>query len=163
MAPALERSEGTFAPSPRFLHAGLSNVEHLPQEAPMLSAHTLLLSTMVVCACAPSAITTTHQPVPQPGSIVRYATLGDSTQLQRASVVSIDASRLVAVRDKPVASGRWMVDSVPCDSIAGFQVRIGDQWALAAVPGPALPPAPAPVSLAPADLILVPVARAPDR
>jgi hypothetical protein len=42
-------------------------------------------------------------------------------------------------------------------------VRIGDQWALAAVPGPALPPAPAPVSLAPADLILVPVARAPDR
>lgn len=128
----------------------------------MRSAHSLLVSAMVACACAPSAMVTTSQPVPQPGNVIRYATLGDGTQLQRASVVSIDASRLVAVRDTPVPSGHWTVDSVPCDSIAVLQVRIGDQWTLAAVPEPVLPPAPAAMTLAPADLILAPFARVPE-
>jgi hypothetical protein len=80
----------------------------------------------LVTACAPAHVVSTPVPVAAAGDRIRYAGRSDSTAFITGRLISIDADSLVferfVARDP---AGSWVMGSVPTDSIARLQVRVG--------------------------------------
>jgi hypothetical protein len=83
-----------------------------------------LAAAAVVAACAPTHVVSTPAPAPVPGDRIRYAERSDTTRFLVASLVGVDAERLV-FRRYVADSGGTITGSVPTDSVAGLQVRVG--------------------------------------
>ena len=83
------------------------------------------LALTLVAACGPHVVTT-PAPAPISGSRIRYAERRDSTELVSARLVSLDADSLVFERFVPSDfGGKWVAGSLPTDSVARLQVRVG--------------------------------------
>lgn len=77
-------------------------------------------------ACAPAHVVTAPAPTPTGGSQIRYAARTDAGRFTTGRFVSLDGDSLVFERFVPgTAAGAWVAKTVPTDSIADLQVRIG--------------------------------------
>ena len=75
-------------------------------------------------ACTSAHVVSTPAPAPVPGDRIRYADRSDSTEFLVARFVALDATKLVFQR-YVADSGRTITRSVPTDSVAVLQVRVG--------------------------------------
>jgi hypothetical protein len=90
------------------------------------TCRSLSLAIVLAAACAPAHVVTTPAATPVAGNPIRYAARSDSTELISARLVSLDADSLVFERFVAGhTSGKWETASLPTDSIARLQVRVG--------------------------------------
>jgi hypothetical protein len=84
------------------------------------------LSISLLAACTPAHVVSTPAPLPAAGDRIRYAGRADSNEFVTARMISIDADSLVFERFiAGGAPGSWVRGSLPTDSIARLQVRVG--------------------------------------
>jgi hypothetical protein len=86
--------------------------------------HLLALAVCFGTACAPAHVVSTPAPAPAAGDRIRYADRSDTTEFVVARFVALDATKLVFQR-YVADSGRTITRSVPTDSVAVLQVRVG--------------------------------------
>ena len=82
----------------------------------------------LVSACTPAHVVSTPVPAAAAGDRIRYAGRADTTSFVTARMISLDADSLVFERfiaGDP--AGRWVAGSLPTDSIARLQVRVGQR------------------------------------
>ena len=80
----------------------------------------------LVSACTPAHVVSTPVPAAAAGDRIRYSGRADTTAFVTARMISLDADSLVFERfiaGDP--AGRWVAGSLPTDSIAHLQVRVG--------------------------------------
>jgi hypothetical protein len=85
----------------------------------------LLLVVGLAPACAPAHVVSTPGPAPVTGDRIRYAARSDPTAFTTARLVSLDADSLIFERLVIDRAQHWVPSSLPTDSIARLQVRIG--------------------------------------
>ena len=84
------------------------------------------LAVSLVSACTPAHVVSTPVPAAAAGDRIRYAGRADTTAFVTARMISLDADSLLFERfiaGDP--AGRWVAGSLPTDSIAHLQVRVG--------------------------------------
>ncbi len=79
----------------------------------------------LVTGCAPAHVVSTIAPAPAPGSHIRYTTRSDSAHFVTGRTMAVGPDALVLERFIPGDRPRWLADSIPADSIASLQVRVG--------------------------------------
>ncbi|HEU5040965.1 MAG TPA: hypothetical protein VFT84_09110 [Gemmatimonadales bacterium] len=90
-----------------------------------ISTLPVTLALTLVAGCGPHVVST-PAPVPATGSRIRYAARSDTTEMVPARLVSLDADSLVFERFVPGDfGGKWVPGSLPTDSVARVQVRVG--------------------------------------
>ena len=93
-----------------------------------ITCPSIVLVACLATACAPAHVVTTPGPAPVAGDRIRYAVRPDSTNFIVARAISLDADRLAYDRFVPATTGntgQWVAGSLPTDSIARLQVRVG--------------------------------------
>ena len=76
--------------------------------------------------CTPAHVVSTPVPAAAAGDRIRYAGRADTTAFITARMISLDADSLVFERFIPRDPvGHWVMGSLPTDSIARLQVRVG--------------------------------------
>jgi hypothetical protein len=85
----------------------------------------LLLVVGLAPACTPAHVVSTPVPAPVTGDRIRYAVRSDSTDFTSVRLVSLDADSLIFERLVIDRAQHWVPSSLPTDSIARLQVRIG--------------------------------------
>ncbi len=91
----------------------------------MIPRLVLLLIVGLVPACTPAHVVSTPAPAPVTGDRIRYAAQSDPTNFSTARLVSLDADSLIFERLVIDRAQHWVPSSLPTDSIARLQVRIG--------------------------------------